>query len=261
MPERIFGAGERLLYGPGWLGAVLQRWEAANAWWSDHVVKFDYTEPARPAGAPRHPHPGRTRYLGWAFCGRCSGGSPSSAWHLGRGGAAPRPDALARAYLAAVPQARARRRPARAAAPGPARTTRRAWPAQRPELRRAACEALLRALRAAALRAPPWRREARGGRLRAARWRAWRCPRALPLQPDLKPMRACVPSQNGLVALPPQRHSVAELTRATTRPVPLMISRLPRTLSGPSGCGSMRERPVAHRQHVGLVRSAARRWR
>ena len=39
----------------------------------------------------------------------------------------------------------------------------------------------------------------------------------------------CVPSQKGLFWLPPQRHSRAVSTRATTRPVPLMISRFPFT--------------------------------
>ena len=39
-------------------------------------------------------------------------------------------------------------------------------------------------------------------------------------------------------ALPPQRHRYVLVTRATTRPVPLVISRLPVTRSGPSTCGS-----------------------
>ena len=50
-------------------------------------------------------------------------------------------------------------------------------------------------------------------------------------------MRACVPSQNGLVLLPPHRQSCADSSRATTRPVPEMISMLPRTCSGPSVSG------------------------
>ena len=60
---------------------------------------------------------------------------------------------------------------------------------------------------------------------------------------DLKPTRAWLPSQNGLVLLAPQRHSRADSTRATTRPVPLMISMLPRTCSGPSVSGSMASGP------------------
>src|SRR6187549_1802308 len=63
-------------------------------------------------------------------------------------------------------------------------------------------------------------------------------------QPDVNPIRACVPSQKGLLALPPQRHRRACWTRATTRPVPLVISRLPRTCSGPSVCGSTASGPL-----------------
>ena len=72
---------------------------------------------------------------------------------------------------------------------------------------------------------------------------------------ERKPMRAWVPSQNGLFLLPPQRHSRADSRRATTRPVPLMISMLPRSCSGPSvvrrdrsgpsRTGSMSALPVA----------------
>ena len=57
-------------------------------------------------------------------------------------------------------------------------------------------------------------------------------------------MRAWVPSQNGLVWLPPQRQSRVLVTRATTRPVPLMISRFPRTRSGPFISGDMCNGPA-----------------
>lgn len=59
----------------------------------------------------------------------------------------------------------------------------------------------------------------------------------------LNPFFRRVPSQNGLFADPPQRHSKALCTRTTTRAVPAVISRLPRTLSGPSVCGSMASGP------------------
>src|SRR5207248_5497488 len=62
-------------------------------------------------------------------------------------------------------------------------------------------------------------------------------------QSDLKPIFECVPSQKGLLALPPQRQRYADVTRATARPVPLMISRLPRTLRGPLACGSIASTP------------------
>src|SRR5262249_12320196 len=69
-----------------------------------------------------------------------------------------------------------------------------------------------------------------------------RCDRTL-AQLERKPMRAWVPSQKGLVLLPPQRQSFACVTRATTRPVPLVISRLPRTRRGPSTSGSIARGP------------------
>jgi hypothetical protein len=46
-------------------------------------------------------------------------------------------------------------------------------------------------------------------------------------------MVACVPSQKGLLAEPPQRHRRAAVTRSTVRPVPAQSSRLPRTRRGP----------------------------
>src|SRR5207244_11866950 len=62
-------------------------------------------------------------------------------------------------------------------------------------------------------------------------------------QADVRPIVARGPTHEGLSALPPQRHRDADVTRATTRPVPLMISRLPRTRSGPFGCGSIASTP------------------
>jgi hypothetical protein len=62
-------------------------------------------------------------------------------------------------------------------------------------------------------------------------------------QEERNPIFAWVPSQKGLLALPPQRHRFADSTRATTRPVPLTTSRLPRTRSGPLVCGSILKAP------------------
>ena len=52
-----------------------------------------------------------------------------------------------------------------------------------------------------------------------------------------------MPSQNGLFAEPPQRHSRAERVRSTVRPVPLQISRLPCTWSGPLRTGVISSGP------------------
>src|SRR5215813_750237 len=56
-------------------------------------------------------------------------------------------------------------------------------------------------------------------------------------------MRACVPSQKGLLREPPQRHSRALVTRSTVRPVPAQISAEPDTASGPFICGEITSAP------------------
>lgn len=60
---------------------------------------------------------------------------------------------------------------------------------------------------------------------------------AMAIHTDLKPIFACVSSQNGLLLECPQRQKRAAFKRATMRPVPEMISMLPRTMSGPSSVG------------------------
>jgi len=71
-----------------------------------------------------------------------------------------------------------------------------------------------------------------------------------------KPTLAWLPSQNGLFALWPQRHKRALVTRATTRPVPLVISRLPRICNGPLICRSICSGPS---RTVSISVSASRR--
>jgi len=89
---------ERLLRGSAWLTRALQRWDAANAWWSDHVVKFDYSAQLDLLGrfGIRSPD---ARYLGWAFMLALLGWLAIIAWHIGRSARPAAPDALARAYL------------------------------------------------------------------------------------------------------------------------------------------------------------------
>jgi hypothetical protein len=137
MPD-AFSASERLLYGPGWLGGVLQRWEAASAWWADHVVRFDYASQLDllTRFGIRAPD---ARYLGWGFTAALCGWLLFMAWSAGRGSRQRRPDALARAYgrlcgkLAQVA-------PARAPYQGPLAYAETVF-AQRPDLR-AVLEAL-----------------------------------------------------------------------------------------------------------------------
>jgi protein-glutamine gamma-glutamyltransferase len=92
-----FSASARLLYGPGWLGGLLQRWEAASAWWADHVVRFDYASQLDLLArlGVRSPD---ARYLGWGFMAALCGWLAFMAWSSARQSRRPRPDALARAY-------------------------------------------------------------------------------------------------------------------------------------------------------------------
>ena len=54
---------------------------------------------------------------------------------------------------------------------------------------------------------------------------------------EQKPTRACEPSQNGLLPDPPQRHNRVDWVLNTVRPVPLQISTLPLSCSGPLATG------------------------
>ena len=88
---------ERLLRGSAWLTRLLQQWDAANAWWSDHVVRFDYGAQLDLLGrlGVRSPD---ARYLGGAFMLALVGWLLGLAWHIGRAVRPASPDRLARAY-------------------------------------------------------------------------------------------------------------------------------------------------------------------
>jgi transglutaminase-like putative cysteine protease len=97
MPEEL-SAQTRLLHGAPWLLALLQRWDAANGWWNERVVKFDYGTQLnllerlgfRSADA---------WVLGWAFVAALLGWLALIAWQMrGAPGRGQRPDPLARAY-------------------------------------------------------------------------------------------------------------------------------------------------------------------
>jgi protein-glutamine gamma-glutamyltransferase len=88
---------ERLLRASPWLVGLLERWDAANAWWEARVVRFDYAaqlDVLARLGA-RSPD---AREVGWAFALALLGWLAVIAWHMGRGPRRARPDALARAY-------------------------------------------------------------------------------------------------------------------------------------------------------------------
>ena len=122
---------ERLLRSSEWLTRLLQQWDAANAWWSDHVVRFDYPAQLDLLGrlGVRSPD---VRYLGWAFMLALTLWLAIIAWHIGRAAHPAPPDALSRAYVRLCRKL-ARIAPARALHQGPlsyAETVR----ARRPDL-------------------------------------------------------------------------------------------------------------------------------
>ena len=74
----------RLLHGSAWLQALQQRWDAANAWWSEHVVKFDLPMQLDLLARLGVRAP-QVRYLGWAFMAALITWLVAIAWHGGRG--------------------------------------------------------------------------------------------------------------------------------------------------------------------------------
>jgi len=69
-----------------------------------------------------------------------------------------------------------------------------------------------------------------------------------------KPMRACEPSQNGLLPEAPQRHSRADCVRKTMRPVPEQISTFP------SAAGAVGERKMSESPAFVERLGSDRRW-
>jgi protein-glutamine gamma-glutamyltransferase len=97
MPQ-AFGAAERFMHGAPWLQLLLQRWDAANSWWTENVVKFEYSSQLDLLARLGIRTPD-ARYLGWAFMAALLGWLAILGWHMGRLGRAAPGDALARAYL------------------------------------------------------------------------------------------------------------------------------------------------------------------
>jgi protein-glutamine gamma-glutamyltransferase len=96
MPN-VLSVRQRLLHASPWLTALLQRWDAADAWWTNHVVRFDYNAQLDLLGR-LGVHSPDARHLGWAFMLALCGWLAIIAWHVGRSPRPVRPDALARAY-------------------------------------------------------------------------------------------------------------------------------------------------------------------
>ena len=96
LPEAM-SASTRLLRASPWLVDLMQRWDAANAWWNDRVVKFNYAtqiDVLERLGI----HSPDALTLGWAFGLVLLGWLAVIAWYLGRSMRPRRPDAIAQAY-------------------------------------------------------------------------------------------------------------------------------------------------------------------
>jgi len=96
LPDAM-SASQRMLHASPWLVHLLQRWDAADAWWNERVVKFDY---ATQLGVLERLgiHSPDAFTLGWAFMLVLLGWLAVIAWHLGRSLRPLRPDPIARAY-------------------------------------------------------------------------------------------------------------------------------------------------------------------
>jgi transglutaminase-like putative cysteine protease len=96
LPDAV-SAPARLVRASPWLTDIVQRWDAVNAWWNDHVLKFDYHAQLGLLDRLGIESPD-ARHLGWAFVITLLGWLGWIAWQFGRTGPARRPDRLARAY-------------------------------------------------------------------------------------------------------------------------------------------------------------------
>jgi protein-glutamine gamma-glutamyltransferase len=96
MPQEL-PARARLLHASPWLNELLQRWDAANAWWTNHVVRFDFETQLGLLERLGIRSPD-ARSLGWTFMLALCLWLAVIAWHVGRSIRPARPDPLARAY-------------------------------------------------------------------------------------------------------------------------------------------------------------------
>ncbi len=115
LPEAM-PASTRLLRAP-WLVHLLQRWDAATAWWNDRVVKFDYATQIDVLERLGIRSPDAWA-LGWAFVSVLLTWLALISWHMRGAIRRARPDPLARAY-ARLCRKLARTGLARAAHQGP----------------------------------------------------------------------------------------------------------------------------------------------
>ncbi len=90
-------AQARLVRRSTWLMSFVQRWDAANAWWTEHVVKFDFRSQIGILQSFGLESPD-IRDLGWAFAAGLLLWMAWIAWQHGRSPGERPQDRLARAY-------------------------------------------------------------------------------------------------------------------------------------------------------------------
>ncbi|HWW79332.1 MAG TPA: DUF3488 and transglutaminase-like domain-containing protein [Steroidobacteraceae bacterium] len=77
--------------------ALLQRWDAMNTWWTNHVLKYDFKSQLNLLSRLGIHSPDLST-LGWAFVTALLSWLTWIAWQMDRGPSRVRPDRLARAY-------------------------------------------------------------------------------------------------------------------------------------------------------------------
>jgi transglutaminase-like putative cysteine protease len=90
-------AGARFARSSESLSALLQRWDAINTWWTNHVLQFDYHSQLNLLSLLGIRSPDLTT-VAWAFGAALMTWLAWIAWQVGRGVPQARPDRLARAY-------------------------------------------------------------------------------------------------------------------------------------------------------------------
>jgi protein-glutamine gamma-glutamyltransferase len=96
LPNAV-SAEARLVRASSWLTALLQRWDAANAWWTENVVKYDFNAQVGILQRLGIDSPDASD-LGWALAGGLVLWMVWIAWQYGRGAPPPRRDRLTHAY-------------------------------------------------------------------------------------------------------------------------------------------------------------------
>jgi transglutaminase-like putative cysteine protease len=90
-------APERLLHTLPWLNTALERWDALNGWWNDHVIGFNYRSQLNLLSDLGF-HSPQLRDAGWVFAASLLTWLAWISWQLGKSPRAPTPDRLARSY-------------------------------------------------------------------------------------------------------------------------------------------------------------------